>query len=182
MVLGPPLLVLVIVLAIVVARSSSGGGGAAVALPPAAVPPQEFTLDLDLRAPLPGSDFDFARVERVIDGDTFEATVRGTRVTVRLYGVNAPERARRCASEAAARLRALLPRGATVLLHPGPRNGDDFGRLLRYAFRESDKTSIDALLIDEGLAEAWRADGQLRGQLAALEQRARQAGRGCLWS
>ena len=41
--------------------------------------------------------------------------------------------------------------------------------------------SIDAVLIHEGLARAWRRDGQHRDYLVALERAAREQGAGCLW-
>ena len=58
-------------------------------------------------------------------------------------------------------------------LENGPRLQDDFGRRLAYAYT-ADGLSIDALMIGEGLAEAWTRDGQHRDTLVALEESARE--------
>ena len=183
LVLGPPALLLLIVLFVLALRLLDGGstGGPTTALPASAVPPQALRLTLDGRVDLPRSEFEFATVERVIDGDTLEAIVGGQRTTIRLFGVQAPERGQASSTEALERLRALAPRGAQILLHPGPRN-DDGGRLLRYLFSADEIFSIDAALVREGLARPWRRDGQLRDQMIALENRAQAGAIGCLWA
>ena len=114
-------------------------------------------------------------VDRIIDGDTLDLT-DGTRV--RLYGVDTPERGKRCSSEATYRLRQLA--GSTVRLENGPRLTDTYGRRLACAYT-SEGFSIDVLLIGEGLAMAWTRDGQHRDALVNLEQSARYNGAGCLW-
>lgn len=108
-----------------------------------------------------------AVVERVIDGDTLVVTLAGRAQTIRLYGLQAPERDERCFGEASLRLTDLSPPASVVLRHPGPRN-DDGTRLLRYVFL-TDGLSLSAVLVSEGLAEAWRRDGQLRDQIVGLE-------------
>jgi endonuclease YncB( thermonuclease family) len=73
------------------------------------------------------------RVVRWVDGDTVE-TSRGT---VRLIGVDTPERGR-CGYAAAARLaRRIAPAGSTIRLGDpaSVRNADAYGRLLRYVNR-----------------------------------------------
>ena len=86
-------------------------------------------------------------VIRVIDGDTLDTT----RGRVRLFGVDTPERGERCASEATDRLQELA--GDSVRLEDGPRQTDQFGRLLAYVYTK-DGVSIDETLIREGLATA----------------------------
>ena len=113
-------------------------------------------------------------VQRVIDGDTFESPSGG----VRLFGVDTPERGRPCYSQAAQLLRGLA--GDTVRVEQGPRGRDRGGRLLYYVY-SSKGNSIDEILIRQGLATAWTGDGQHRNLLVGLEQKARQAGSGCLW-
>lgn len=116
---------------------------------------------------------------RVIDGDTFEAKLAGaTTLVVRIFGVNTPERGERCADEATERLIALA--ADRVLLMADERLSEG-GRELRYVFT-SDGRSIDAALIAEGLAEAWRSDGALRDQLVEIQETARSTSTGCLWS
>ncbi len=116
----------------------------------------------------------------MIDGDTIDVTLfSGERLRVRLFGADAPETGAACAGEATARLRQLA--AGELLLLPDERLQDSGGRQLRYAFT-LDGRSIEAALIDEGLATAWRRDGALREQLIAIEDEARDADRGCLWS
>jgi endonuclease YncB( thermonuclease family) len=119
-----------------------------------------------------------AAVVRIIDGDTFEVTRGGAPDTVRIYGIDTPERGEPCFREASIRLGALA--GDAVRLAPGARERDRFGRLLRYVYTP-DGASIDAALVAEGLARAWRDDGDLRFALIELEDRARTSGAGCLW-
>jgi micrococcal nuclease len=119
-----------------------------------------------------------ARVVHIVDGDTLDVDIGGRKERVRLFGVDTPERGDRCFDEASEALRLLA--GQDVLLRPDARERDRFGRLLRYLYR-TDGSSIDAALIDEGLALAWTADGALRDPLVALETRAREQHAGCLW-
>ncbi len=119
-----------------------------------------------------------AEVLDVIDGDTIDVWVGGREERVRYYGVNTPERGDRCYDEAAARNEELA--GERVLLLPDARDRDRYDRLLRYVFTESGE-SIDARLIAEGFALAWREDGAYRDALVALEGEARVQEVGCLW-
>ena len=170
-----PTLVVGLVLALAVVRFEAQEG------PPAAtVTPVALVLDDDLRIDPAVVATERATVERIIDGDTLVARLAGGAETIRLFGLQARERGQPCAGEATARLAGLAPPGTTVLLHPGPRN-DDGQRLLRYVFL-ADGLSLDATLVAEGLAEAWRRDGQLREAIVALEAEARASGEGCLWS
>lgn len=138
-----------------------------------AAPPAIATL----RAGEP-STLTLVDVREVLDGDTLDVDAGGVRLRVRLFGVDAPEIGEPCAAEAAARLAALA--GDAVRLRADVRQEDRFGRELRYVYT-ADGGSIDATLIAEGLAVAWRDDGALRDDLVALEQEARAARRGCLW-
>ena len=147
--------------------------------PPSSVAPGALVLDAALRIDPLAVETEAASVLRLIDGDTLVARVDGGRQTIRLFGLQAPEREERCYGQASARLAQLAPVGTALLLHPGPRN-DDGSRLLRYAFL-ADGRSLDATLVAEGLAEAWRRDGQLRDTIVGLESEARASGRGCLW-
>ncbi len=106
-------------------------------------------------------------VARVIDGDTLEVRAGGELLRVRLFGVDAPERGEACAAVAAERLRRLA--GGHVRLLHDERLTDEGGRELRYVFTP-EGISIDAQLVVEGLASAWRRDGALRDALVALEE------------
>ena len=121
-----------------------------------------------------------AEVDEIVDGDTITAKLEdGRTLPVRYFGIDTPERGDRCFREATDR-NDMLVAGETVLLLTDQRLEDNNGRLLRYIFLE-DGTSVDATLVAEGFAEAWRADGFYRDQIVALEEQARAASRGCLW-
>ena len=119
-----------------------------------------------------------AQVVRVIDGDTLDVLIAGTKHRVRLFGVDTPERGERCYEEATERTRELS--GEMVQIEYGPRSEDRYGRLLFYLYTRTGE-SIDATLIREGLATAWTRDGQYRDLLVNLEQEARSQASGCLW-
>lgn len=119
-----------------------------------------------------------ARVVHVVDGDTIDVEIEGQEERVRYYGIDTPERGDSCFSEATARNDELID--GNVLLLPDARDRDRSGRLLRYVF-DAQGNSVDARLIAEGLAHAWREDGAYRDQLVALEDQADAARIGCLW-
>ena len=74
-------------------------------------------------------------VTKVVDGDTLKVRIRGGRVvSVRMLGINTPERGRCGDDEATDNLKRLAPVGATVDLVSDPSQAakDRYGRLLRY--------------------------------------------------
>ena len=107
-------------------------------------------------------------VLRVIDGDTF--TTSGNQ-SVRLFGVDTPERGEPCYREATDRLRELA--SGEVRVELGPRSKDRYGRLLCYVYTQ-DGDSIDEILVSEGLAKAWPRDGQHRDLLVEVEREAQR--------
>ena len=119
-----------------------------------------------------------ASLVRVIDGDTIDVTIDGEERRVRYYGIEAPENGKQCFEDAKARNSELL--GTTVRLEPDARDQDEHGRLLRYVFNE-DGLSIEAVLISEGLAKAWREDGMYEDRFTIMETEAREGDIGCLW-
>jgi endonuclease YncB( thermonuclease family) len=142
-------------------------------------PPSETVLTaLTLPPGVALADLKEGRVYEVIDGDTIDVVIDGKLTRVRYFGVDTPERGDRCYREATDRNTTLI--GSRVLLLPDGRDQDSFGRLLRYVFLP-DGTSVDATLVAEGFASAWRDDGRYREQIIALEDQARAADRGCLW-
>ena len=76
-----------------------------------------------------------AQVVRVIDGDTLEVLIAGTKHRVRLFGVDTPERGERCYEAATERTRHLS--GDMVRIESGPRSEDRYGRLLFYLYTRS---------------------------------------------
>jgi endonuclease YncB( thermonuclease family) len=117
-------------------------------------------------------------VDRIIDGDTLDVRSGVTTSRVRLFGIDSAEEGERCYERAKARLAALA--SGEVRLASDARQRDGFGRELRYVFTPAGR-SLDAALVDEGLATAWREDGALRGLLIGIEEAARAETRGCLW-
>lgn len=140
---------------------------------------EQVETSLSLPNSMQISDLKKVSVYQVEDGDTIEAVIDGQVWPVRLYGVDTPERGEACYREARDRL-IRLAAGKVHLLEDS-RNQDEFGRLLRYVFLP-DGTSVDATLVAEGFAHAWRDDGRYREDLLELETQARDAGRGCLWA
>ncbi len=78
-------------------------------------------------------------VVRVVDGDTLRVRLRGgAQVSVRMLGIDTPERGRCGANDATANLRRLSPVGSTVHLVSDRTQAakDRYGRLLRYVQRQ----------------------------------------------
>ncbi len=102
------------------------------------------------------------RAAAALDGDTLR--VAGQAGTVRLAGIDAPERRgrARCPAEArlaersAARLTQLVAGG--VSLHPAPRGRDRYGRMLAEA-RDARGRDVGAILVAEGLAAPYAGRG-----------------------
>ncbi len=155
------------------AAPAAASGAAIATSEPRAFPDEWYREELNSADLVPVS------VIGVIDGDTLDVEVGGVTLRVRAYGFDTPERGERCYDEALERLEALV--GDRVFLLADQRLQDPSRRELRYLFT-LDGLSIDAVMVGEGYAEAWRADGSMRDSLRALEREAREAGKGCLWS
>jgi endonuclease YncB( thermonuclease family) len=89
------------------------------------------------------------KVERVIDGDTFELE---NGAIVRLLGINSPEKGQPYYQEATNRLKDLVE-GNRVTLISDVDDKDQYGRLLRYVFFND--TFINLLMVKEGLANVY---------------------------
>jgi micrococcal nuclease len=133
-----------------------------------------------------------ATVTEVIDGDTIlvRLDTEGpgpdlADITVRFYGIDAPEvapasQAETCGPEAKQQLAAVLRPGTEILLLPDKRDKDRFDRLLRYVFLP-EGNSLDAGMVAAGLANAWTSDGTYKKQIQDIEKDATNHRRGCLW-
>jgi len=119
------------------------------------------------------------QVIKVIDGDTFEATIDGVKERVRLIGIDAPEIGECMSAEAAAALEALVRSG--VQLVPDVSDRDQYGRLLRYV--EAGDVFVNEELVRQGLALArdYPPDTARQTVLSSAQASAKQAGRG-LWN
>lgn len=128
----------------------------------------------------------WARVTRVVDGDTIEVALDGGTEDVRYIGVDTPETVKpgepvQCFGPQASELNHELVDGETVRLVFDRELRDVYGRLLAYV--HVGETFVNAELVREGYARTLeippntaRAD-----RLATLESRAGRAGLG-LWS
>ena len=115
-----------------------GGGNAAAASTPEATAALAVTRTT-------------ARVTRWLDGDT----VRTTKGTVRLVGMDTPERGQECSWQATSNARRLAPKGSRVTLVKvtGRDNRDRYGRLLRYV-QNTANADVGLRQIKRGLADA----------------------------
>jgi len=118
-----------------------------------------------------------ALVAWVIDGDTIELA-DGRHV--RYLGIDTPESGEPYAEEATAKNKELVE-GKIVELHPGKRDQDEYGRLLRYVY--VDGVFVNAELVAQGFANAYIFDPDERFSqvLVQLEQYAKLRQQG-LWS
>jgi glucose/arabinose dehydrogenase len=129
-------------------------------------------------APPAGSgSLDIDGYVRVIDGDTIEVSVNGTRMGVGILGLAAPPVNTPCGRQAADALQALLAGGARLEEEPG-QFLDKRGRRL-YRVRTRDGRSVGQELAQRGLARAGEI-GQERAAFAAAAATARASQVGCL--
>lgn len=102
------------------------------------------------------------RVTRVIDGDTLELVMGGREVTVRLIGIDTPERAQRgrdaepFSREATEVLRRLCG-GTSVYLEYDPlcARKDRYGRTLAHLFRAPDGLWINLEMVRSGMSAVY---------------------------
>ena len=106
-------------------------------------------------APPPGLS---AVVTRVVDGDTIIVQVQEQTETVRLLGIDTPEKAggprpAECfGADASARLAELLPPQSEILLSRDQESRDQYSRLLAFVHRADDGLFINLTMIEEGYA------------------------------
>ena len=121
-----------------------------------------------------------ARVVSVGDGDTIRVSASGQNITVRLACIDAPEMAQvPYGVQARDQLRALLPRGTSVLL--AVQTTDRYGRSVAEIFKGSQ--NINQSLVSSGAAFVyWKYIGRCdRNAYGSAESMARAHGRG-IWN
>jgi endonuclease YncB( thermonuclease family) len=118
-----------------------------------------------------------ARVERVIDGDSFSVKSRGKKLQVRLWGVDTPEWQQGFSQEAKSFSRQQIQGRQVKITQKG---WDKYGRLV--ALVEVDGESLSELLLREGLAwvHIYYCHEPICEEWRQLERLARTARRG-LW-
>jgi endonuclease YncB( thermonuclease family) len=117
-------------------------------------------------------------VSGVTDGDTLDVRGPEGTATVRLIGINAPERGE-CGSDAAtAALERLVARGPVTLVRDES-DRDRFGRLLRYIENRAG-VDVGGALVEGGhaLSRRYPPDTARSDYYDRLEKAARSAGRG----
>jgi micrococcal nuclease len=135
--------------------------------------------------PTPGPTAVFARVVRVVDGDTIEVDIQGKFYTVRYIGIDTPKtvhpnRPVECFGKEASRRNRQLVEGKVVTLEKDVSETDRYGRLLRYVW--VDGQMVNAVLVTEGYARTYTypPDVKYAHLFLQLEREAREASRG-LW-
>jgi endonuclease YncB( thermonuclease family) len=137
----------------------------------------------------PASGAETGVVVEVVDGDTLRVRTAGSTeaVTVRLVGIDAPERSHPSlgkeffSDESAAHL-ASLCRGKTVRMEKDAEETDKYDRLLRYVFLPPpDGRLLNEEMLGAGMARAYtRFPFSRKNAFVAAEGRARREGKG-LW-
>lgn len=99
-----------------------------------------------------------AVVDRVVDGDTIIVAIGDHTETVRLLGIDTPEKAggprpAECfGSEASAYAQELLPAGTAVLLSRDQETRDQYSRLLAFVHRADDGLFVNLAMLEGGYA------------------------------
>lgn len=125
-----------------------------------------------------------ATVERIIDGDTLDASIKRETVRIRLLNIDTPEIGRdgnpsECfAEEAKQRLAELVPPGTKVHLEYDQERLDKYGRTLAGVFR--DDQFVNEQLAREGLGLAMLVEPNSRfyQRILDAESEPREAGHG----
>lgn len=129
-----------------------------------------------------------ALVLEVVDGDTLRVRLGGEERTVRLVGIDAPEKGHPSrpveylAAESTRRLETLVG-GMPVLLEPDREDADVHGRLLRYVFLPPpDGRLANREMVRQGSARvSTRFSFSRKAEFLREEERARREGRG-VWA
>jgi endonuclease YncB( thermonuclease family) len=148
-----------------------------------------FSLLLSCLLAVSASASETGVVDEVLDGDTLRVRTAGSAeaVTVRLLGIDAPERSHPSlgkeffSDEAAAHL-ASLCRGKTVRMEKDAEETDKFDRLLRYVFLPPpDGRLLNEEMLGAGMARVYtRFPFSRKDAFLAAEGRARRGGKG-IW-
>ena len=118
-------------------------------------------------------------VGKVIDGDT--VIINGE--SVRLLGIDTPERGEPCYKEAKKHLEEIVL-NKMVTVERGREDRDRYKRLLRYIFIETNdgELAVNLKMISDGFAIArFYDDVPYKKEYVAAEQYARENNIGCKW-
>jgi endonuclease YncB( thermonuclease family) len=123
-------------------------------------------------------------VVRIVDGDTIDVEISGTKERIRVLGIDTPEvfDNPECGGpEASAEMKQLLPIGTDVTLKSDPSQGDadQYERLLRHVVR--DGKDVGLTLVRSGWASVFVFDDnpfERADKYLAVERTAEEADRG----
>lgn len=129
-----------------------------------------------------------ATLVSVLDGDTITVAIGQNTETIRLLGIDTPEktggpRPAECHGDAATTFaRELLEEGSTVLLARDAEPRDLYGRLLAYVYRDADGLFVNLAMLEHGAATTLSLEPNttFADEFAQANAVARQNGRG-LW-
>lgn len=110
----------------------------------------------------------------VVDGDTVRIEASAGIETVRLVGLNTPERDECHHAEATAALQRIVASGDVSVERAGPDDRDRFGRALRYLYSQERLTNLEMVARGHGVALATdhlRAGDFTRASEAAWRER-----------
>lgn len=109
-------------------------------------------LDSKLEGFLIGNKIEYVKATRIVDGDTIKINGNDT---IRLLGINTPERGELYYKEAKEFLEKLIL-NKTIKIERGKEDRDMYGRLLRYVFLENENINLE--LVKNGLANPYIYD------------------------
>jgi endonuclease YncB( thermonuclease family) len=118
-----------------------------------------------------------ATISRVIDGDTAHAIVKHKRLTIRLYGIDAPEKSQPYGTSATLQLRRLTQGTTLTLLDHGP---DRYGRHVAEILLPN-QTNVNREMLARGAAHWYHTYAPKASSYAAAQRQAQQLSRG-LWA
>jgi micrococcal nuclease len=124
------------------------------------------------------SEYQRVLVTQVVDGDTI--TVEGG-LQVRLIGIDAPERAEECYTEAREYLKSMILY-KEVDLEKDITDKDQYGRSLRYVWLGNKLVNAEIVRAGVAIAKQYDPDTTYQHIIADAEQAAIEKQVGCLWS
>jgi micrococcal nuclease len=129
----------------------------------------------------PPDDAEPATVVSVTDGDTIRVSREGgLNSAVRLIGINSPETGECFVDEAAQVLATLVPEGIVIGMTRDVSEVDEFGRLLRYLWRDGMFVNEEMVRLGAAIAGRYPPDTSMAETLERAQVEASEAQRG-LW-
>ena len=116
-----------------------------------------------------------ALVTSVLDGDTFKLS---NGETIRLIGLNAPEKGEKCSQEAKDMLEYLIL-NKEVKLESDLEDRDQHGRLLRYVFEDGHMVNYGMIYLGYAHVYNYASNHKYSELLASAQEGAKEEG--CLW-